>query len=324
VLIAPGVTDAAVIGLPAQGGEQVHAILILAPDTDPESVVPGLMRCSRTIRRSAATRSGANRSCRAPPDAQTEARPDPRPPARAGRGRARVIRRPGAIGRPRRRAAPEVDRRAHSQQRHAARRPGLSSLDRVELLVALEQRLGVPVDETVFASTRTIADLDALRTGQHKPPLAAAAFQYPKWNRHWLAHAFRAVNLNLWVLPLARVFAWVHVKGRENLRGLKGPVLFASNHQSYLDTPVIFIALGWQWGRRLAPAMRRNFFDAHFHPREHAPFHWFTNSLNYWLALLMFNALPIPQSGAGTRAALRALGRLVERGWCPLIYPRQT
>jgi long-chain acyl-CoA synthetase len=322
VLIAPGVTDAAVIGLPAQGGEQVHAILILAPDTDPESVVAranALLEDHQKIRgytlwrepelpRTAGTRKLKRGQIRGRLLEPGEAAPAlSGAPARSA-DRVEELLRKWTAGRTLSSATPLDDL-------------GLSSLDRVELLVALEQRLGVPVDETVFASTRTIADLDALRTGQHKPPLAAAAFQYPKWNRHWLAHAFRAVNLNLWVLPLARVFAWVHVKGRENLRGLKGPVLFASNHQSYLDTPVIFIALGWQWGRRLAPAMRRNFFDAHFHPREHAPFHWFTNSLNYWLALLMFNALPIPQSGAGTRAALRALGRLVERGWCPLIYP---
>ena len=36
--------------------------------------------------------------------------------------------------------------------------------------------------------------------------------------------------------PAARV---VRVEGRENLKGLRGPVLFASNHQSYFDTPVI-------------------------------------------------------------------------------------
>ena len=161
----------------------------------------------------------------------------------------------------------------------------------------------------------------ALRSGQLKPPPAAQPFHYPQWNRHWLASAFRVVNLNLWVLNLARIFAWVHVEGREHLRGLRGPVLFASNHQSYFDTPVIFIALGWSWRQRLAPAMRLEFFDAHFHPREHSLVHWFTNSLNYWLSLLMFNALPIPQSGAGTRDALRALGHVVEQGSCPLIFP---
>ena len=67
--------------------------------------------------------------------------------------------------------------------------------------------------------------------------------------------------------------------------------------------------------------MRKEFFDAHFHPKEHGLLAWFTNSLNYWLSLLMFNAVPIPQREAGTRQALRALGELVESGDCPLIFP---
>jgi long-chain acyl-CoA synthetase len=322
VLNVPGVEDAAVIGLPAQGGEQVHAVLILAPETDPESIVA---RANAVLEDHQKIRGYALwREAEFPRTAGTRK-------LKRGQIRGRLLE-PGE-------AAPVLsgaparsrDRVAELLQKWTAGRAlsgdtplddlGLSSLDRVELLVALEQKLGAPMDEAVFASTRTLADLDALRSGQYQPPVAPAAYQYSKWNRHWLAHAFRVVNLNLWVLPLARAFVWVHVAGREHLRGLKGPVLFASNHQSYFDTPVIFIALGWSWRQRLAPTMRQDFFDAHFHPREHSPFHWSTNSLNYWLALLMFNALPIPQSGAGTRAALRALGRLVEQGWCPLIFP---
>jgi len=77
------------------------------------------------------------------------------------------------------------------------------------------------------------------------------------------------INLNLWLLHLAHVFAWVRVEGREHLDGLKGPVLFVSNHQSFFDAPSIFIALPWSWRRRLAPTMRKEFFEAHFNPREY-------------------------------------------------------
>ena len=39
---------------------------------------------------------------------------------------------------------------------------GLSSLDRVELMVALEQRMQTSFDESAFATARTVADLRAL------------------------------------------------------------------------------------------------------------------------------------------------------------------
>lgn len=196
---------------------------------------------------------------------------------------------------------------------------GLSSLDRVELMVALEQKIGGPVDEAAFAQARTLADLKALESA---PPAARPeVIEFPKWNRSKPAHWFRVLNQNLWLLNLARIFAWVRVEGRENLKDLNGPVLFASNHQSYFDTPVVLIGLPLKWRSRAAPAMRKEYFDAHFHPEKFGRLKWFSNSIAYWLAALMFNALPIPQREAGTRQALRYVGELVEEGWCPLIFP---
>lgn len=319
LLRAPGVKDAAVIGLPAEGGERVHAVLLLEAAADPETAVStanatledhqkirGYTRWSESeLPRTEGTRKLKRRELRnrltgelAPVSTASS-----RPPDRVG----------------------QLLERWTSGRNVGASTSlddlGLSSLDRVELLVALEQELGQPVDESLFASTKTIADVVALQGGQRPSTQAAAAFHYPTWNRHWFARAFRILNLNFWLLPLAHLFAWVRVEGLEHLAGLRGPVIFACNHQSFFDTPSIFIALPWKWRHRLAPTMRKEFFDAHFHPKQHGPFAWFTNSLNYWLSLLMFNAIPIPQREAGTRQALRALGELVESGDCPLIFP---
>lgn len=198
---------------------------------------------------------------------------------------------------------------------------GLSSLDRVELLVALEQKLGAPVDEAAFAAARTVADLEQITKAPPAPAADREVIDFPKWNRAKWADWFRTFNQNLWLLNLARIFAWVRVEGREHLKSIEGPVIFASNHQGYFDTPILLLALPFRWRRRVAPAMRKEFFDAHFNPRKYSPFKWFTNSLNYWLSALMFNALPIPQREAGTRQTLRYVGELVEEGWCPLIFP---
>jgi long-chain acyl-CoA synthetase len=196
---------------------------------------------------------------------------------------------------------------------------GLSSLDRVELLVALERKLGTPVDESIFAEARTVADLEAMA----KRPAAAPAepFEFPSWNLSKWADWTRVFNLNLWILNLARIFAWVRVEGRENLDGIDGPVIFCSNHQGYFDTPILFIAMPWKWRRRLAPAMRKEFFDAHFHPSKYPWYSVFTSRLNFYLSALAFNAVPIPQREAGTRQTLRYIGEIAGQGWCPLIFP---
>jgi long-chain acyl-CoA synthetase len=199
---------------------------------------------------------------------------------------------------------------------------GLSSLDRVELMVALEDAFQAPIDEGKFAAARDIAELRTLveqaPAGQ-PPPIEPVDF--PSWNRSWPARAVRRASLPTWILPLARVFAWMRVEGREHLQDLQGPVIFAANHQSHMDTPVIMAALPARWRYRLAPAMAKEFFKAHFFPDGYGRRAWFTSSLNYYLAALFFNAFPLPQREAGARQTLRYIGDVLEDGFSVLIFP---
>jgi long-chain acyl-CoA synthetase len=113
----------------------------------------------------------------------------------------------------------------------------------------------------------------------------------------------------------------MRVEGREHLQDLQGPVIFAANHQSHMDTPVIMAALPARWRYRLAPAMAKEFFKAHFFPDGYGRRAWFTSSLNYYLAALFFNAFPLPQREAGARQTLRYIGDVLEDGFSVLIFP---
>jgi long-chain acyl-CoA synthetase len=117
------------------------------------------------------------------------------------------------------------------------------------------------------------------------------------------------------------VFVKLEVRGLEHLQELKGPVIFAANHQSHLDTPVILMALPARWRYRVAPAMAKEFFKAHFYPEQFGRKAWFTNSLNYYLASMFFNAFPLPQRETGTRQTLRYIGDLFADGFSVLIFP---
>jgi 1-acyl-sn-glycerol-3-phosphate acyltransferase len=123
------------------------------------------------------------------------------------------------------------------------------------------------------------------------------------------------------VLPLTRFFARITVHGAEHLRDLTGPVLFASNHQSHMDTPVILAALPPGLRRTVAPAMAKEFFRAHFHPAEATAGQRAKASTLYFLAALAFNAFPLPQREAGARDTLRYIGRLTSAGYSILIFP---
>jgi long-chain acyl-CoA synthetase len=224
---------------------------------------------------------------------------------------------------------------------------GLSSLERVELMMALEEALQVTVDEASFAAAKTVADLesavnpdaswgqtpgDTTTRLRRESATAASArqagvrpqeagFEFPSWNRSLPVRAVRRASLPTWILPVGRIFARVTVEGLSNLESIDGPVIFAANHQSHLDTPVILDSLPPRWRYRVAPAMAKEFFKAHFYPEQHGRMAWFTNSLNYYLAAFFFNAFPLPQRETGTRQTLRYAGDLLGAGYSILIFP---
>jgi long-chain acyl-CoA synthetase len=213
---------------------------------------------------------------------------------------------------------------------------GLSSLERVELMMAIEESLQVTLDESRFAAASTVgeleqmaAPLDTLTEARPSTAIGEAASKpasgepiaFPAWNRSAPARALRRASLPTWILPLARPFVSLEVRGLEHLERLSGAVIFAANHQSHLDTPMILQALPNRWRYRVAPAMAKEFFKAHFYPDRFGATARLTNSINYYLAVAFFNAFPLPQRETGTRQTLRYIGELIEDGYSVLIFP---
>jgi long-chain acyl-CoA synthetase len=198
---------------------------------------------------------------------------------------------------------------------------GLTSLERVELMVALEDRFQTRIDESRFSEA---ASVSALRQLIEEPRAAEAVEEpvdFPRWNRSRAVALVRRLSHATWIVPLARLFARAKVEGLHHLAGLHGPVVFASNHQSHMDVPVILSALPGRWRARVAPAMLKEFFTAHFYRQQHTWRQWFTNSLNYYLACFYFNTFPIPQREAGARHTLQYMGELTGEGWSILLFP---
>src|SRR5262249_28596318 len=182
-------------------------------------------------------------------------------------------------------------------------------------------RFQTRIDESRFSEAASVSDLKALVEQPVVPTAIEEPVEFPSWNRTVPVRIVRRLSLATWILPLARVFAHITVEGREHLREVTRPVILASNHQSHMDVPVILAALPGRWRARVAPAMAKEFFKAHFFPAEHAWRQWFTNSLNYYLAAFYFNAFPLPQREAGARQTLTYIGELTGDGWSVLIFP---
>ncbi|MET0212164.1 MAG: AMP-binding protein [Vicinamibacterales bacterium] len=320
----PGVRESAVVGASAPGstGERVHAVLVIDPGANVDEIVRGAnlaLGDHQKIRAVAVWPSGelprtegTQKLKRRELKSWIDGSQDRQKPPASGHTRSvsSVLERLA----PGRTLTPETTIDAL----------GLSSLERVELMMALEEAFQVTIDETRFSAARTIADLDALtRPLEAAGPAAIThteAIEFPAWNRTLPARALRRASLPTWILPVGRIFASVDVRGLEHLERLDGPVIFAANHQSHLDTPVILDALPARWRYRVAPAMAKEFFKAHFYPEQFSRRAYVQNSANYYLASLFFNAFPLPQREVGTRQTLRYIGELIGRGYSILIY----
>jgi long-chain acyl-CoA synthetase len=317
----PGVRDSAVVGLSSSGGsdERVHAVLVVDPGTDLEAVA-----------RAANAQLGDHQKIR-----RTLAWPEPELPRTEGTRKLKraAVREWVKSGGTPRQVASGTDALAALVARHAGREQvsstatieelGLSSLERVELMVALEDAFGSRIDEAAFAEARSVADLKALVDKGAESGAAAPLepVEFPSWNRSRLAWFIRRLSLPTWILPLGRIHAQLTVEGTAHLAGIDRPVIFAVNHQSHFDVPVVLMAMPARFRYAVAPAMAKEFFKAHFFPAQHSRLAWFTNSLNYYLAALFFNAFPLPQREAGTRQTLRYIGEVLESGYSVLIFP---
>ncbi len=194
----------------------------------------------------------------------------------------------------------------------------LSSLDRVELLSALEDRYQVDLSETRFSAVNTVGDLERMLKGDPPP---RAIYHYPAWVQRWPVTWIRFLVHYSLLLPSVFVLGWPRIVGRENLRGVKGPVLVVSNHIGDVDVGFILAALPANLRHKLAtaaggealealrtPPASRNFFGRIFDRTE-----WF-----FGVALL--NIFPLPRE-AGFRDSFAFAGESVDRGYSILVFP---
>ena len=107
------------------------------------------------------------------------------------------------------------------------------------------------------------------------------------------------------MFPLTALPYGLKVKGRENLEGITGPVLFASNHNLGLDNPLIIKAVPLKWRRRMAVAGAADLWKN--------PVWWIMNPI-------MGNGFPLAKQGA-VRPSLENMGKIMDNGWSVLIYP---
>ena len=194
----------------------------------------------------------------------------------------------------------------------------LSSIDRVELMSALEDRYEVDLSDQKFAEAKTLTQFEqALRDSAPRQN----DYGYPRWAQRWAVRWIRTLIYYLLVWPATMLLAAPRVLGRENLRGIRGPLLVISNHITYIDVGFILAALPAHLRHRMATAMGGEMlFAMRRPPREIFFLRRWLERLSYALVVALFNVFPLPQR-AGFRESFAFAGSLADRGYSVLVFP---
>lgn len=195
----------------------------------------------------------------------------------------------------------------------------LSSMDRVELMSALEDRYQVDLGQADFANLNTVGELERLLQQPEKGQ--AKGYRYPRWSLRPPVTWIRTAAYYLLSLPATLLMAHPHIVGGENLNGINGPVLVTCNHVTYIDIGFVLIALPPRLRHRLATGMLgERLWGMWRPPGGMNRFARWWQQAGYYLAVALFNVFPLPQQ-SGVRESFAYAGECADQGYNVLVFP---
>jgi long-chain acyl-CoA synthetase len=195
---------------------------------------------------------------------------------------------------------------------------GLGSLDRMELLGALEDRYQVDLSETGFGTARTVGDLERML---HAEAAESLAYHYPRWALRWPVTWLRFLAHYVLMRPAIILLGWPRIEGRENLEGCSGPLLVISNHVAGVDVGFIQTALPARFRHRLVTAAGGEALEVlRTPPSDRGLLRRIYNRIQWALGVSLLNLFPLPRH-AGFRQSFAYAGEAVDHGYSVLVFP---
>jgi long-chain acyl-CoA synthetase len=196
----------------------------------------------------------------------------------------------------------------------------LSSIDRVELLTALEQRYQVELDESRFSEATTVGDVERMLNEASQAP-RSRKYHYPRWSQRWLVRCLRITIYYLFTWPATLIMAKPRVVGSQRLKSHSSPLLFISNHVTYIDAGLLMFAMPAKYRHKLAIAMQGELLaEMRNPPKQMNVFRRAIEVLSYWLVTALFDVFPLPQR-SGFRESFAFAGESIDRGYSVLVFP---
>jgi long-chain acyl-CoA synthetase len=179
---------------------------------------------------------------------------------------------------------------------------GLDALRQLRLQRAVEDRLGMFIDDSRIGPDSTVADLELLLSSENP----GGEHLYPLWP---FSHRIRLVRslLQMPIFGTIGVANRPRILGREHLEGIRLPAIFVMDYGSYLDAPFALDALPGRVRQRTGISTT-----------------WKTDRKSRWVASLVaffFNSFRYPPSGSLHATLVHASG-LLDHQWSILFLLR--
>jgi 1-acyl-sn-glycerol-3-phosphate acyltransferase len=126
------------------------------------------------------------------------------------------------------------------------------------------------------------------------------------WARVEPVRSIRYLIQHALLLPFTEAMVHPKVEGREWVRELERPVIFAANHSSHADTSLILHALTDSARERTVVAAAADY--------------WFKRPLLGNIVSLFLNTFPFSRTG-GAQAQLHSSSQLLKSGWNLVLFP---
>lgn len=145
-------------------------------------------------------------------------------------------------------------------------------------------------------------------TGVERPPAKSRiGMDYETaWARRYGVRLARSLVLDGVVRPVVHALASPSVNGLDRLEAVEGPVIFAANHSSHIDTPLLLVSLPLRFRHRTVVAAGADYF--------------FDKAWKSALSASALAAIPIERTKVSRRSAAVA-AELLDEGWNLVIYP---
>ena len=127
-----------------------------------------------------------------------------------------------------------------------------------------------------------------------------------RWARKYPARLARAAIVDGPMRLAVSGLAAPDRRGQDRLASLRGPAIFAANHHSHLDTPLLLTSIPEPWRHQILVGAAADYF--------------FGTRLTSALSSLVFGAIPIERSRVSRRSADQAAD-LIAQGWSLLLFP---